>query len=157
ALALLASPVAQRRLAPRGDWVAAPRVMRLAAAVRVVDRVHGDASALRALALVAVPAGLADLDVLMLRVRDRADGRAALAANHPDLGGGQAQADHLALLRDHLDCGARGATELASLARCQLDAVHDRSGRDPGQRQRVAGGDVGALSGDDLGADPEAL
>src|SRR5665648_319800 len=44
-LALLTSPVSQGRLAPRGDRVAAGRVMRLAAAVRMVDRVHGDASA----------------------------------------------------------------------------------------------------------------
>src|SRR6202000_2472440 len=39
-LALLAGAVAERRLAPRGDRVATGRVVSLAAAVRVVDRVH---------------------------------------------------------------------------------------------------------------------
>src|SRR6185295_296050 len=74
-LALLAGPVAERRLAPGGDRVAARRVVRLAAAVRVVDRVHRDAASLRTLALVAVAAGLADLDVLMLGVGEIAHRR----------------------------------------------------------------------------------
>ena len=58
-LALLAGPVAERRLAPRGHGVAAGGVVGLAAAVRVVDRVHRDAARLRALAAVAAAAGLA--------------------------------------------------------------------------------------------------
>src|SRR5829696_655167 len=115
-LALLTSPVAQRRLAPRCERVPAGCVMRFAATVRMVDRVHGDASALRPLALVAVAAGLADLDVLALGVRDRSHGRAALAADHSDLGRREAQADHRALLRDNLDRRSRGATKLAALA-----------------------------------------
>src|SRR6266496_2387502 len=86
ALALLTSPVPERRLAPWRNGVATGGVVRLAAAVRMVDRVHRDTSALRPLALVAVAAGLADLHVLVLGVRDRAHGRAALAADHSDLG-----------------------------------------------------------------------
>src|SRR5258708_30498778 len=52
-LALLAGPVAERRLAPGSHRVATRRVVRLAAAVRVVDRVHRHATALGALALMA--------------------------------------------------------------------------------------------------------
>src|SRR4051794_37770292 len=135
----------------------ARRVMRLSAAVRVVDRVHGDAAALRPLALVPVAAGLADLHVLMLGVRNRADGRAALPAHHPDLRCRQPEADHRALLCDHLDRRTGGAAELAALAGGQLDVVHHGAGRDSRERKRVAGGDVGALAGDDLGPDPQPL
>src|SRR4051794_11872814 len=131
--------------------------MRLAAAVRVVDGIHRNTSALWALALVTVAAGLADLDVLVLGVRDRSHSRAALTPDHPDLGRGQPQADHRALLRHDLDGRARGAAELAALAGDQLDVVHDGSGRDSGQRKRVARRDVGALPGDHLGADAQAL
>src|ERR1700751_3556895 len=84
-LALLAGPVAERGLAPRGDRVAAGRVVGLAAAVRVVDRVHRDAAALRALALVPAATGLADLHVLVLGVGQHADRAAALGADHPHL------------------------------------------------------------------------
>src|SRR6476660_9780622 len=48
ALALLARPVSQRRLAPGSLRMAAGRVVRLAAAVRVVDGVHRHATSLRA-------------------------------------------------------------------------------------------------------------
>src|SRR5260221_9539961 len=45
------------RLAPRGDRVAAAGGLAFTAAVRVVDRVHGDAANVRAAALVAVAGG----------------------------------------------------------------------------------------------------
>src|SRR3712207_5680168 len=77
-LLLLARAVAQRRHAPRGDRMAAGRVVRLAAAVRVVHRVHRDAARLRPLAAVAGAARLAELDELVLCVPEHADGGAAL-------------------------------------------------------------------------------
>ena len=113
----------------------------LAAAVRVVDRVHRDAAALRALALVAVAPGLADLHVLVLGVGEHAD-RAALGADEPHLGAGQAQGDHVALLRHQLDRGAGGAAHLAALAGDHLDVVDDRAGRHLAERHRVAAVDV---------------
>src|SRR5215467_72852 len=142
-LALLAGAVAERRFAPRGDRVTAGGVVRLAAAVRVVDRVHRDAAGLRALALVAAAAGLPHLEILVLGVGEDADGGATVGANQPHLRGGQAQGDHLPLLRDQLDRGAGGAAELATLAGDQLDVVDDRAGRHLAQRHRVAGFDVG--------------
>ena len=116
-LALLARPVAERRLAPRGHRVAARGVVRLAAAVRMVDGVHRHAAGLRAAALVALAPRLAELDVLVLGVRERADGGAALGAHHPHLRRRQPQGDHRALLGDELDRGPGGAAEAAALAR----------------------------------------
>ena len=77
----------------------------------------------------AVAAGLADLHVLVLGVGERADRRPAVGADQPHLRGGQAQGDHVALLRGELDRGAGGAAELAALAGDQLDVVDDRAGR----------------------------
>ena len=152
-LVLLAGPVAERRLAPRGLRVAAGALVGLAAAVRVVDRVHRDAAALRALALVAAAAGLADGDVLMLGVGEGPDRRPALGADHPHLRGGQPQRDHAAVLRDHLDRGAGGAAHAAALAGLELDVVDDGAGRDRAELERVAGADVGAGAGGDRVAD----
>src|ERR1700759_1604361 len=75
------------RLTPRADRVAATGGLALATTVRVVDRVHGDTADGRALALPAVTARLAELDVALLGVADLADGRAALDGHPPDFTG----------------------------------------------------------------------
>src|SRR3982751_690425 len=80
-LALLAGAVADRRHAPGRLRMVAERRRALAAAVRVVDRVHGGAARLRAHAHVALAAGLADRDVLMVGVADHAHRRPALRAH----------------------------------------------------------------------------
>src|SRR5690554_1137612 len=59
-------------LAPRGGRVATAGAPALTPAKRVVDGVHGHAAGLRTDALPAVPAGLADLDQLVLGVADLA-------------------------------------------------------------------------------------
>src|SRR4051812_47860257 len=115
----------------------------LAAAVWMVDRVHRSAARLRADALVAVASGLADVDVLVLHVADRADAGAAVHRHHPHLARGQAQGGPLALLRHELDRGAGGAAELAAAAGRELDVVDHGARRDVAQRQAVADLDVG--------------
>src|SRR5262249_30847616 len=85
-LVLAAGALAERRHAPRGDRVAAALRLALAAAVRVVDRVHRGAADGRALALPAAASGLAARDVLVIQVADLPDGGAA----------GQEHATHLA-------------------------------------------------------------
>ena len=129
----------------------------LAAAVGVVDRVHGGAAGLRPDALVPVPSGLPDRDVLVVGVADRPDRGAAVRRDHAHLPGGKAQGRVAALLRDELDRRSRRAAELAAAARRHLDVVHDGSGRDAGQRQGVADLDVGALARHDLHADRQSL
>src|SRR5829696_491096 len=146
-LALLAGAVADRRHAPGRLRVVAQRRGALAAAVRVVHRVHGGATRLRADAHVTLAARLAHGDVLVVGVADRPDRGPAIDADHPHLAGGQAQGGVVALLRHQLDAGAGGAGELAAAARLQLDVVDHGADRHVGQRQRVAHGDVGRRAG----------
>src|SRR5438132_11396570 len=76
-LSLLARAITERRHAPRRHGVTSGRGRALAAAVRVVDRIHRGAARLRPDAQVTLASRLADLDVLVLGVADRADRRAA--------------------------------------------------------------------------------
>src|SRR5205823_2411253 len=79
------------RLTPGGDRMGvALAALALAAAVRVIDRVHGKAAHGGAPALPAVPAGLADADDLVLGVAELADGGPALEEHAPHLGRGHA-------------------------------------------------------------------
>src|SRR5262249_60195601 len=68
-----AGSLPERRHAPGGDRVAAALRLALAAAVRVVNRVHRRAAHRRALAQPAAAAGLADGDVLVVGVPDLPD------------------------------------------------------------------------------------
>src|SRR3954469_7398753 len=122
-LALLARAVAQGRNPPGSHRMAAGGGRALAAAVGMVDRVHGRAAVLRPTAEVAVAAGLAYLHVLVVGVGERPDGGAALRPDHPHLARGQAQRRHAALLGHELDRRAGGAPDLAAAAGLQLDVV----------------------------------
>src|SRR6266702_3043157 len=66
------------RLAPGRNRVAATRSAALAAAMRVIDRVHRHAAHRGPAAQPATPTGLADDNVLLIGVRHRADRRPAL-------------------------------------------------------------------------------
>src|ERR1700709_2243897 len=143
-LALLPGAIAERRLAPGSYRVPTGGVVGLAAAVRVVDRVHRHTAALRPLALVAAATGLADLEVLVLGVGEHADCGATVGADQAHLRGRQAQGHHLALLGGELDRSACRAPELAALAGGELDVVDERAGRHVAKRKRVARFDVGA-------------
>src|ERR671916_311624 len=111
---------------------------------------------LRPHAHVALAAGLAHGDVLVVGVADRADGRAALGADHAHLAGRQAQGRVVALLRHQLHAGAGRARELAAAPRLELDVVDHGADRHVRQRQRVADRDVGVRAGldDHAGAQP---
>src|SRR6476620_6347554 len=85
-LVLAARALAERGNAPGGDRMPAALRLALAAAVRMVDRVHRRSADGRALPLPAAPARLAAGDVLVVDVSDLPDGRAA----------GQRNAAHLA-------------------------------------------------------------
>src|SRR4051794_31633568 len=146
-LVLLAGAVPERGDAPRGDRVTARRGGALAAAVRVVDRVHGRAARLRADAHVPLATGLADLDVLVVGVADRAHGGSALGADHAHLARGQAQRGHALVLRHELDRGAGGAAELAAAPGLELDVVDHGADRHVRQRQAVARRDLGLGAG----------
>src|SRR5207253_2544755 len=132
-------------LAPRRHRVASAGGLALAAAERVVDRVHGDAACLRLHALPPVATGLADLDELGLAVADLADRGAAVDRHATHLGARQAQRGVVALLGHELHARAGAARHLAAGTRLDLDVVHRGADRDVAHRQRVADSDVRAL------------
>src|SRR5256714_15626476 len=70
--------------APRSDRMTPARGAALAAAMRMIDRIHRDAAIVRHAPHPALAARLADRDVHVIGVRHRADGRHA-AAEHQAL------------------------------------------------------------------------
>src|SRR5205085_11166733 len=154
-LVLAAGPLPERGHAPRRHGMAAALRLALAAAVRMVDRVHGGAAHGRALALPAAAASLPAGDVLVVDVADLADRGAAGERHAAHLARGQAQDAVALVLRDELHAGAGAPRHLAALARLQLDVVDERAGRDVLERQRVPGLDVGARTRLDRRADAQ--
>src|SRR5690606_38984989 len=117
------------REAPGAHRMAAAGSAAFAAAVRVIDRVHGDAAVAGLPALPDVAAGLADRGVHVIGIRHRADGRKAAAVHEALLARVQAQ-DAIALVAaDDLRVGAGRTRDLSALADLQLDVVHDRADR----------------------------
>src|SRR5262249_11100303 len=143
-LALLAG--AALGLAPRRHRVATARALALTTAERVVDRVHGHAAHVGALALPPVAAGLAHLHQRCLGVADRADRGAAVDGHAAHLRGREPKGRELAFLRHELDRGAGPATDLAAGTGLQLDVVHRGPDRDVAERERVARADLGAVA-----------
>src|SRR5690606_7470019 len=149
---------AERRFAPRRHRrLAADRRLALAAAVRVVHRVHDGTADRRASAEPAAAAGLADLDQLVVFVADGTDGGAARAENAAHFARRQAHDHVAAFLAEQLGFRAGRPDELAAFARLQLDVVDDGADGDVFQRQRVADLDVGLRPGFDHIAHLETL
>src|SRR5262245_46899205 len=142
------------RNAPRCDPVLAALG---ATAMRVVDRVLGNAAGMRADAEPAAAAGLADDDVLLVRVRHRADGGEAIEMDLAHFAGAQADQRIVDVAADQLHESAGGPRQLPALFRPQLDVVDDRADRDALQRHGVARLDVRAFAGHHLIADLQPL
>src|SRR5690606_5753530 len=145
------------RHAPGGDRVTAARGAAFTAAVRVVDRVHGDAADVRTAALVAGAAGLAEDLVHVVLVRHRADRGHAAVRHHAQLARVQADRGVAGVAADELSVGAGGPGDLPALQRLQLDVVDDRADRHAAQRHGVARLHVGLLGRDHLVAGLQAL
>src|SRR5688500_18588551 len=79
----------RRRHAGLADRMAPVVAAAFAAAQRVIDRVHRLGARVRAIAHVALPAGLADADVDVVEVSQLANGCAALALDAAHLARGQ--------------------------------------------------------------------
>src|SRR2546427_11361868 len=121
--------VALGGLAPRRHRVIA-LALALAAAHRVIDRVHDRAAHRGPEALPARAPGLADRHVLVIEVAALPHGGHALEGAQPHLTRGQPQRGAVAFLGQQLGLGARAATHLGAAARLQLDVVHERADRD---------------------------
>src|SRR5437588_5891472 len=102
--------------APRRDRMPAARGTALAAAVRVIDRVHRNAAVVRHTSHPALATRLADRDVHMIGVRDRADGRHAAAEHQALLARIEPHDDVVLIASDDLRVGAGRARALAALA-----------------------------------------
>ncbi len=128
-----------------------------AAAVRMVDRVHGDAAVVRLAAEPAIATGLADRDIHVIGVGHRADRAGAAAVNQPLLAGVQAD-DHIVLVAaDELGVGAGGTGELAALADLQFHIMDDGADRHVAERHHIARLDVDIVAGDHGVADGKTL
>src|SRR3954468_11809984 len=118
-------------LAPGRDRVrVALSGLAFAAAVRVIDGVHGETADGRAPALPAIAAGLADADDLVLGVAELSDGGPALEQDFADFGRGQPDLRVLALFRHQLAEGAGRADHLRAVPLLQLDVVDHGAERD---------------------------
>ena len=118
-----------------------------AAAVRVVVRVHDRTADGRADAHVTGTTGLADVHVLMVDIADLTDDCNAVRADEADFAGRQTDLRELRVLCHQLSVVAGGADELSAAAGVDLDVVDDGTDGDIGQRQAVAGLDIGGGEG----------
>ena len=137
--------------------LAANRGAALAAAVRMVVRVHRYAAVLRANTEPAVTASLTDRDVLVFEIADLADRGAAIDVHLAELTRRHAEECIIAFLSHEL-CGRTStADELCALADLELDIVYRRADRDVLERECVADLDISVRAGNDLIADLEAV
>ena len=109
----------------------------------MIDGVHDNAADGRANAQMTLAASLTDAHVLVLGVANRSDGSAGVDGHLADFAGGQADLRERAFLGHDLRGGAGSANHLAALAYLDLNVVDQGAQRDVGQRQAVAGLDVG--------------
>src|SRR5262245_37579271 len=123
---VLARLGALRALAPRRRPVLAALG---AAAVGVVDRVHGDGAHGGTGALPARATCLADRLVHVVRVRHGADRCHAVGPHAARLAGVETQDGPAGVAANQLAIGPGGARNLATAAGLELDVVHDGADR----------------------------
>ena len=155
---MLASLETQSRLAPGSHRTGvANRCTALATAVGVVAGVHDGTTAAGTDAHVALTASLAEVDVLVVDVRDLADNCGAVDRHIAHLTRGQTDQSVAILLSHQLSHVASGTNQLSAAAGIQLDVMDDGTDGDVLEGQAVAGLDVGALAADDNIADLQAV
>src|SRR5689334_5198139 len=126
------------RLAPGRNRMTATRGAAFAAAMRMVDRVHGHAAIVRTLAAPYGATGLAVIDVAVVGVRHGTHGGHAGTVHDALLARVEAQNRHALVAADKLGVTASRTGDLTALAWLQLDVVDDRANRHRGQRHRIA-------------------
>src|SRR3989441_7704440 len=154
---VLAGLVALGQPPPGAYGILPRRGLSLAAAVRVVDRIHRDAAHGGPHAAPADAPGLADRFEAVLLVANFADGGAAVDVHLTNLARTQPHLRVAALSRKQLDRGARSARELCAPAWLHLDAVNRRADRDIPQRQGIPRFDRRLYPGHELRAGSHTL
>src|SRR5262249_3702455 len=133
-LPFLAGLPALRRDPCGGDRVATALAATLAAAQRVVGRVHTGATIVGLAAFPPHPPGLADADVHVLGMRHAADGRPALHRHLANLTARQGEQRPLLLAVLERRAATGRAAHLPALTRHHLDVVDGHAERDLPQR-----------------------
>src|SRR5580658_7946120 len=125
--------------APRGHRVRITLAgLALATAVRVIDRVHGQAADRRTHAAPAHRTGLAVAAQVVFVIADFAQGRAAVDVHLAALTGLQTQEGVQPFAGSELHGGAGAAGQLAALAGLQFHVVHRRTDGKMPQGHRIA-------------------
>src|SRR5215211_5170035 len=140
-LVLLTCRRTQSGLAPRRDRRAARRALALAAAMRVVDRVHDRPAHRRPDAEVPLAARLAPPDVLVRLVAHHAYGRPAIGADPAPLPAREPERHDVPLAGRDLGARPSAARHLRPTSRLELDGVDDGA-----DRQVARGVDVALLA-----------
>src|SRR5687767_5267615 len=126
------------RLAPRRYRIAAARGLTFAAAMRVIDRIHRDASNLRPLAHPATATRFTERNILVLGVAALSYGRHTDDGNAPDFARRHTHLRVVAFLRDDLGKAACRTDHLTALSGTKLDVMNFRTERNVFDRQRIA-------------------
>ena len=128
-----------------------------ATTVRVIAGVHDRATAAGTNAHVALAASLAQVDVLVVEVRNNADGSDAVQTNVTHLAGGQTNQSVTIFLSHQLSHDASGTDQLAALAGIQLNVMDHGTDGDVLEGQSVTGLDVGVGAGHNLVANLQTI
>src|SRR5215813_8848152 len=137
-----ACAVPEGGLAPGRLRLATNRRTALAAAVRVVYRVHDRAAHVRALAQIAGASGLTDAHVLMVEIAHLPDGRHTADMDQALLARGQAYLRIVSGLSHKLRRTTCATHHLAAAARVELDVVQGGARWNVAERQCVAHADL---------------
>src|SRR3954462_1038085 len=120
----------------------AARGLALAAAERVIDRIHRDAAVVRLLAAGTRASGLTNRDVLVLEIADLTDRGVAADVYLAHLARRQTERRPVVFARHELRKGTGRTSHLAALPFLQLDVVNRRAEGDFRERERIADQDV---------------
>src|SRR5690606_20250506 len=140
-------------LSPWADGRTSARAAAFAAAVRVVDRVHGATALVRLAPHPPTATSLTQNYVLVLGVADATDCSVTLTVQLPQFARRHAHGDVKSVPALDLETGTGRARQLRTLAWNHLDRVDDGADRDEAQRHGVACLGLGLGTADDGRAD----
>ena len=152
-----AGAITLSRRAPRAHRIATCSRLAFTTAVRVIDRVHCNATHRRADTAPAVRASLTDLTEAMLFVANFTNRRAAFNVNAADFTGAQADLCVDAFTSQQHRRRTSRTRHLRALARQHFDAVDRRTDRNVADRQRVTSTDRRFGTGHQLLTDGDTL
>ncbi len=125
--------------------------------MRVIARVHDEATDSWTNAEVACLSGFAEINEVPIFVTDLTDGRAANGENFTNFARGQAENRVGAIRAKHLSACSGSTAHLSAFPRLKFNVMDEGSIWDVGERAAVADFDIGDLAADDLISDIEVF